>query len=106
MRIPSEVLNRMDEEELREYSSMIDHSSKQAWEMVYLLKEITRMLEDLRNMEKGFAEQRQLAGDTNLEIRDFENKIMKKYAEFMPVSNKGTRIPNFKGGALGDNTCQ
>lgn len=102
MGIPSEVLSHMDEEELRNYSSMISHYNDRTLEMVYLLKEIMREFEDLRNMEKGFAEQKQLADDANLEIRNFENKIMKKYEEFMPVQSNETRVPNFKGGALSE----
>ena len=96
MRIPSEVLNNMDEEELRNYSSMIGYSNERVWEMVYLLKQITQMLEDLREMEKRFANLKQLDSDANLDVRNFEDKIMKKYEKFMPVAIS----------PLGDNTCQ
>ena len=96
MRIPSEVLDHMDEEELRKYSSMIGYSNERVWEMVYLLKQITQMLEDLREMEKRYANLKQLDSDANLDIRNFENKIMKKYEEFVPPAIS----------PLGENTCQ
>ena len=96
MRIPDEVLNHMDEDELRNYSSMIGYSNERVWEMVFLLKQIRQMLEDLREMEKRFANIKQLDSDANLDIRNFENKIMKKYKEFMPPAIS----------PLGDNICQ
>jgi len=96
MRIPNEVLKHMDEEELRNYSSMIGYSNERVWEMVYLLKQITQMLEDLREMEKRFANLKQLDSDANLDVRNFEDKIMKKYEKFMPVAIS----------PLGDNICQ
>ena len=86
MRIPSKVLSHMDKEELINYSSLLGYHNNQILEMVCLLKEITRVLEDLRKMEVDFAEQKVHAADTNLEIKNFEDKIMKKYEEFMPVA--------------------
>ena len=106
MRIPCEVLSHMNEDELRNYSSMIDYSNERVWEIVYLQKQITQMLEDLRKMEKRLANLKELNNDANLDIRNFENKIMKKYEEFMPVASNETMVPNFKGGALGENACQ